>query len=1700
MAENPDDLFFADQSSDSIPNTTKIKRLESDKKQESENSLDNSDKVIELSAHLYSQESLRKSDYINLGYVSLHNHTNFSILDSISKPVDLFKRAKELGQSAVAITDHGSLAGLWDSLKASRDTGVKLIPGCECYFIDDVCDKSQEVRHIILLSKNEIGYKNLLLTLAEGFDNSILANKKVYPLIDWNILKKYSEGIICTTACGNGILSQLINHKEFDRATEQSKRLQDIYGDNLAIELQAHALKRISSNYSSEIDQRFTNLQLRKIAESLGIKCIVTTDSHYINPGQHESHDVLLAIASSQPLNSGARLKYNVPDFYFKSEEEIFTKLKRLMGNDEEFVKNCIENTKFFADQCLMPDWIETKYSNPSGKELPDFPVKEQKDYGEFLEWRRNNSKYDNLEEDKVYLRYKCELAIPTRIKSDNLQVYLDRIEEELDVLYYCGVSSYMLIVADYVEWSLENGIPVGPGRGCLTKDSLVLTDHGYVHLDQVNVGDYVYTHTGSIRKVFNKFKYNINEEGLKINSEFSFNPTILTKDHKVFAYKAIETDKYVELFVKKGRVRWVVPTEPSWIEAKDLKVNDLVFMPFLTRDNIIDTFENIDLSQFIITELNYEISCDKIIQKIPKNNNLSIRSITKHSNLDRDTIKRIKYNKIYNNSSFKKVSNYLLSIGTDINDWVKNDNCYTKTVDRFIKLDKEWWYILGRWIGDGWTFYNKNHSYVTGFAFNSDDQKGITKVYNYFNNLGYDIDLRKATNGKKLVQLIIRGKPLYNLFMYFISDYKHKSNTKHLPALFRNFNDENLSYLLNGLFDSDGHIEIYRENFDTTSLRLALEVKEALLYLHIPSSINTRKSYKHPQNENYLCKESYKIRFKGLSLDKSTNKNINKTGYFCKILNIEPVLISEVYDISVDKDTSYLTCNSAVHNSAGGSLVAYLLNIHQCDPIKYGLIFARFHNKLKDSYSDIDLDFSQDGKPRVEEYLRQKYGVTKVAHVGNYIFLKPKMYAKYMAKTYMLGGDRKSAIKMGDALADTISGDVKSLKTLMDGAPLFAEYAKQYPELANHLNDFANVITGQGMHASGIVIGNRDLLGLVPIRKDKENIMLLEYEKERTEENGLVKMDILGLSTLDIIKDIYKLIKKCGKEVMPFDYNGYDEKTYDLIGSGNLFGVFQFGTSGNTINLCKRYQPRNMEDLALITTLARPNASKEVREKFFQTKEGKLPVTYLHPLLESSFKNTLGFALYDESLLTLAKSVANWDLNAADRLRKLTKEKGKHPENAKKWKKDFIEGAMNNNVDKKIAEKIWTDIVEPYAKYSFNKSHAVAYSFISYHTAWLKANYPLEFLVANLKSEVNSNAKIAADNISKIKEEIRHLNVNIIPPDLNKSEGTYTIIDNNTILTGFDALKHIGKNSIPEIISKRPFQSFEDFLGRVDAHSVNAKSIQALAAAGCLDGFGMTRKQIYLYSSDYKKKLQQYLKNKEKKPEKYTSFDYPWPEVGEFTVPEKFALETLYIGEGLSGNKFNIYPGFFSQNPRNFKDLINILPPPPSDMTEKDMRKYTEKVIDIQCILKSYFEFKIKKEGDWHGKIMCKAIIEDPFNNRMSLTIFPTQLNEIKEKCKFYSKIKDGGFSIGCALRFSGNLNWYNGELCIIMDDLYNFADPPQLPLDLDHKKVSMKLSKKEKEEEKAQEEKDRNEFLEEVEEELIQNGDADLEEDDGE
>lgn len=1614
-------------------------------------------------------------------FVSFNNKTHFTLMGSLSTPDQIFDRAKEIGQSAVGISDVGTMVAAHDSLKASKRTGVKLIMGLEAYFVDDLADPADRIRHIALYATNAASYKNLLHLHYEAGRNHTVLFKKVVPRIDWTILEKYSEGLICFTTGGGGILGQLINTRKLDTARQQAKRLKSIFGDRLALEVQPNSLRRTANPYADYGDQAFLNHQLIKMGKELDIKVIAACESRYIYKEQAEAHDVQVAIGSGQPIYSGQRLKYTVDgvdggDFYMKSRDEVVAYFS-LYPQAEEFC----DNTLYFADMCEQPDWIDPRSSNPSGKELPIFPVSFQEDYHKYCEWR-DGMEISNIADDVGYFRFKCEEGFAFRQIDPANKQYRERLNEELDILEYHGFSSYMLIVADILEFCRKNNIKMGPGRGCLGKDTKVLTNGGYKYLPDIQVGEKVYTHTGKLQKVIKKFEYNINEELLEISSRYSFGPLIMTKDHKVFAYSAAGIKEH---------------KNPSWIRADELSVGDMLCTPQIEREIQLNWYD-IDLGSYISkTDILYDKSIE---QKIPLNNDLAIRKLSIAGKISRSFLKKLKHKGITHvKKNGHKNTRHLLAceklqncLSIPLGQWINEENVEIKKIKRYLPFNIELMYVLGRWIGDGWII-DSPLSYSVGIAFNSNDES-IQRVEDYFTLIGFHT-FRVKHAKCQLTQLMISGKIVAQFFRSIFKDYKDTSSTKHLPEWFRKLPNELLKSLIQGYQHSDGHAEIVgnRESVDSTSFRLILEIKEALLYLKTQSSIITRKPW---YRGKYLCKQSYKLRF--------AKKQPNELGYLTALITkIIPKTLNKVYDITVENDNSYITSNGTVHNSVGGSLAAYLTGIHQADSLKYKMIFARFHNKLKIATPDIDLDIIPSGIDKIHRYLEDKYGEDNVAVVSNSITVSPRPYIKDISKAFQYGGSRESAIAIGAVISSVIPEDpvdpkCKSVMLALDGFPLFAEYADspKYHELRKYAADLDNKPKAIGQHAAGLIVGMRPLVDIVPLRWNKEHHVAIEYEKNRAEEIGLVKIDTLSLETLEIIEETHRLIIQNGKALPPnmmkIDFK--DDETYNLISSGNVLGVFQLGDSPGTINLCKQIKPRSVEEISMINSLCRPS-SADIRKDFIAARNGLKKVKLLHPALEKPFEGMYGFPLYEETLSKIALEIAGWDAHKADRLRKMTKQKA-GAGNAKTMalRKEFIDDSVKDkNFDEKIATRIWDEIIAPFEGYGFNLSHSILYSMTSFETAYLKVHFPLEFLVSTLMSCIGSSSPKAKDKISKIKREISQSGVKFLQPDINKSGTTYKI-DGETLQLGFDALKYVGKNSIPEIIAKRterPFNSFEDFLLRVDASKVSLPSIRGLICSGSLDRFGGTRRQKYEFVEDFRKKLKAHQNRKKKIGE----FNYPWVTTPEWTDSELYALEKFYMVESITISKRNAYKGFFSEKDLPFNQLAKDFPNPESSHkkpSEKKQFSDKKRVDAIRGVVIEFHQFLIKKpDSKLLGQTMAKVRLEDQYGQELIMTVFPDGLKELKTKIKLFTRNKCT-LEEGVGLVLEGDLNWYEGAIALTYVDVLRVVPPPSLPTDLSAKKVKMQYQK---EEMLFTDSIDPDETLESIEEEMIFNGDAENE-----
>jgi DNA polymerase III subunit alpha len=548
----------------------------------------------------------------------------------------------------------------------------------------------------------------------------------------------------------------------------------------------------------------------------------------------------------------------------------------------------------------------------------------------------------------------------------------------------------------------------------------------------------------------------------------------------------------------------------------------------------------------------------------------------------------------------------------------------------------------------------------------------------------------------------------------------------------------------------------------------------------------------------------------------------IGKLGYSGYILIVQDF-------IRYARENGILT---AVRGSAGGSLVNYAIDLTDIDPIRYGLIFDRFLNLERYTLPDIDVDFMDNRRDEVIAYVTEKYGADRVAQIGTFNTMLARAAVRDVAR--VLG--------MPYGEADRVAKAIPFGVTLEDSRRMVAELRdlEQEPHV-ERLLDLAEKVEGlvrsTGTHAAGVVITAEPLSQLVPLERSKgTSAIQTQYEDKSLEKLGLLKFDFLGLSNLTILDEALKLIKTSrGIDIdrarIPLD----DKKTFELLGSGETTGMFQLESAGMRRHI-RDLKPDRVEDVMAMVALFRPGPMDYI-PSYIRRKHGQEAVTYAHPLLEPVLRKTYGVMVYQEDVMAVTQALAGFTLSQADVLCFAIRKKIREKLDAQKMK--FVEGCLRNGVHADVIELVWKDF-EPFARYGFNRAHAAIYGVIAYHTAYLKANYTLEYMTAVLSSDMGNSERIAI-----AVAECRRMGIAVLPPDVNESEFGFAITANG-IRFGLGAVKNVGEGAVEGIIDTRRsggrYKSLDDFCGRIDLQRCNKRVLESLIKCGATASFGESR------------------------------------------------------------------------------------------------------------------------------------------------------------------------------------------------------------------------------------------------------------------
>ena len=680
-----------------------------------------------------------------------------------------------------------------------------------------------------------------------------------------------------------------------------------------------------------------------------------------------------------------------------------------------------------------------------------------------------------------------------------------------------------------------------------------------------------------------------------------------------------------------------------------------------------------------------------------------------------------------------------------------------------------------------------------------------------------------------------------HNLYLYINTDLSRDKEGKNL--------EKDLRYETDQVYfkSAEQMCELFKDYPEAIASTLEVAAK---CNLELPKNVYHMPDFPIPKNAGISTLDEYmeKLAFEGLreriknvtSVEEErlkheieVIKNMRFSGYF---------LIVSDFVKHAKQSGIYV---GPGRGSAAGSLVCYALGITNVNPLDYNLLFERFLNPERVSMPDIDIDFQDDKRDEVINYSKQKYGENSVSQIITFNKLKTKAVLKDVGRVLNFPFDTINEITKH---VPSIFGKIKSLEDCYRDIPEFKNYFDEVPDrkrLLNYAVVLENLNKNVSMHASGVVIAPSDITDYVPISKAPQvnDQFMTQYDMKMLEEAGLIKMDFLGLKELKILgQTIDEIEKRKGIKIdldtIPLD----DIKTYELFSNGHTIGVFQF-SRGKMREYLAKLKPKNINDLAAMNALYRPGPMDLIPD-FIDNKAGKKEVTYLHPIMKDVLSETYGIIVYQEQVMQLVRVIAGYSLAKADIVRRAM---GKKDEKLmKEQEKEFISGAANNNIDKKVAKEIFKLILK-FADYGFNKSHSVAYSILAFHTAYLKTNYPIEFMTSLLNCR-----KDDMDEMAHLINECKRMKLDLSHPDINECFASFTIDEksDNRILFGLASIKNVGGKAVDNLVKERtengPFENFVDFCSRIDTRLVNKKTIESLIFAGAFDTIETNRKKLF--------------------------------------------------------------------------------------------------------------------------------------------------------------------------------------------------------------------------------------------------------------
>ena len=694
---------------------------------------------------------------------------------------------------------------------------------------------------------------------------------------------------------------------------------------------------------------------------------------------------------------------------------------------------------------------------------------------------------------------------------------------------------------------------------------------------------------------------------------------------------------------------------------------------------------------------------------------------------------------------------------------------------------------------------------------------------------------------------------------------------------------------------------------------------------------------------------------------------------------------------------------------SGAGSLVAYALTITDLDPLRFNLLFERFLNPERVSMPDFDIDFCQERRGEVIEYVKNKYGADKVAQIITFGTLQARAVLRDVGRVMQL------PFGQVDRLAKLVPANPANPVTLAEAIelePKLKQARKEEPEVGALLDvalELEGLYRNASTHAAGVVIGDRPLQELVALYQDPRSDMpATQFNMKWVESAGLVKFDFLGLKTLDVIDRAVKFIRARGQEIDLEDTAYDDEATYKLMQSGLTFGVFQLEGQGMRDTL-RKVKPTNLEDVIALISLYRPGPMKNI-DLFANVKHGREQPDYLHPLLKPVLEETYGVIVYQEQVMQIAQILSGYSLGEADLLRRAMGKK--KPEEMAAQKSRFIDGAKARDVNENLASHIF-DLVEEFAGYGFNKSHAAAYAVIAYHTAYIKAHFPVDFLAASMSLDLSNSDKLASFH-----QDARRIGVKVLPPDINHSQADFSVEpyeEGVAVRYALGAVRNVGLAAMDTLVAERnakgKFKALYDFAERVDPKGINKRQLENLAKSGAFDPLEPDRARALAACEVIAAYAQRVAEERASAQTSLFGAEEPsarpaFPKAPAWSGQDRLDAERESVGFYLSGHPLT---AFYTDAGERYKTYLDIL----EEGEVHEVRMYP-----MAGVVR-----RVQYRPAMSGGTLAFVSLSDPSGDYEAM-IMPENVAAARERME-----------VGKAVVFRGRVRWRDGDLKLSAD-----------------------------------------------------------------